>query len=128
MSGNFKQKAQQQRSAVQQVNLEPGSPTEAPKPVFTPSTPSQATQPVLPAPEPVHEEAETPVTNSSEQRITIVDTSETPTNRGFSMYPTRHRQLAKDLAYLEDRNPWKIIDDALEEYVVRHYGKQFKRK
>jgi hypothetical protein len=61
-------------------------------------------------------------------RLTQVDTRETPTNRGFSMYPSRHRQVAKDLAYIEDRNPWQIIEDALEEFVVRHYGKENKRK
>jgi hypothetical protein len=44
------------------------------------------------------------------------------------MYPSRHRQVAKDLAYIEDRNPWQIIEDALEEFVVRHYGKENKRK
>lgn len=57
-----------------------------------------------------------------------MDTSETPTNRGFAMYPSRHRQIAKDLSYIEDRKPWQIIDDALEEYVVKHYGKEYKRK
>ena len=34
----------------------------------------------------------------------------------------------KYLAYVEDRNPWEIIEDALEEYVVRHYGKDYRRK
>ena len=62
------------------------------------------------------------------QRINAVDTSEAPVNRGFHMYPSRHRQIVKDLAYIEDRKPWEIIEDALEEYVVRHYGKEHKRK
>jgi hypothetical protein len=44
------------------------------------------------------------------------------------MYPSRHRQVTKDLVYIEDRKPWQIIEDALEEYVVRHYGKEHKRK
>jgi len=30
--------------------------------------------------------------------------------------------------YIEDRKPWQIIEDALEEYVIKHYGKEYKRK
>jgi len=44
------------------------------------------------------------------------------------MYPSRPWQIARDLACIEDRKPWQIIEDALEEYVVRHYGKKHKRK
>ncbi len=44
------------------------------------------------------------------------------------MYPTRHTQIVRDIAYIEGRRPWKIIEDALEEYVVKHYGKQYRRK
>ena len=39
-------------------------------------------------------------------------------HRGFFIYPSRHRQVAKDLVYIEDRKSWQIIEDALEEYVV----------
>lgn len=49
-------------------------------------------------------------------------------NGGSFMYPSRHRQVVKDLVYIEDRKPWQIIEDALDEYVVRHYGKEYKRK
>lgn len=65
---------------------------------------------------------------AQQTKLTIVDTSETPVNRGFHMFPSRHRQVVKDLVYIEDRKPWEIIEDALEEYVVRHYGKEYKRK
>lgn len=44
------------------------------------------------------------------------------------MYPSRHQQVARDLAYIENRNPWKIIEDALEEYVVKHYGREHRRR
>jgi hypothetical protein len=44
------------------------------------------------------------------------------------MYPSRHRQIVKDLAYIEDCKPWEIIEDALEESVVRHYGKEHRRR
>ena len=52
--------------------------------------------------------------------LTPVDTSEMPFNRGFHMYPSRHRQLL-DLAYIEGRKPWEIVEQALAEYVKRHY-------
>src|SRR6266487_4986248 len=54
--------------------------------------------------------------------LTPVDTSEKPINRGFHMYPSRHQQLL-DLAspFWEDRKPWEIIEQALAEYVERHY-------
>jgi hypothetical protein len=60
--------------------------------------------------------------------LTVVDTNELPTNRGFAMYPSRHTQLVRDLAFMEGRRPWTIIEDALEEYVTRRYVKQYKRK
>lgn len=84
--------------------------------------------PVTPIVRPIVQIREPAPEPDQPQRITLVDTTETPTNRGFSMYPSRHRQIAKDLAYLEDRNPWLIIDDALEDYVIKHYGKEYKRK
>ena len=74
------------------------------------------------------EKAAEPVQMAAALNLTPVDTSERPVSRGFQMYPSRHRQLAKDLAYIEDRNPWLIIDDALEEYVVKHYGREHKRR
>ena len=123
MSNKFKQQASQKRAAVPQVDL------ESAKVALPPSAPAPAAK-AEPAPaRPVEQKQElTPEPVSQSLRITTVDTSETPTNRGFYMYPSRHRQIAKDLAYIEDRNPWEIIDDALEEYVVKHYGKEYKRK
>jgi hypothetical protein len=32
------------------------------------------------------------------------------------------------MAYIESRKPWQIIEDALEEYVVKRYGKEHRRK
>lgn len=97
---------------------QPGAKREPAAPVATSARPIVQAQASSPAQEPPKQAP----------HITQVDTSETPTNRGFSMYPSRHRQIAKDLAYLEDRNPWEIIDDALEDYVIKHYGKENKRK
>lgn len=119
MSNKFKQQAAQKRAAVPQVDLESVKATVPTTAASAPIAPVVQRQESTPVPE-----LETP---SQSLRITQVDTRETPTNRGFSMYPSRHRQIAKDLAYLEDRNPWQIIDDALEEYVVKHYGKEYKR-
>jgi hypothetical protein len=126
---SFKQQAAQKRAAVPQIDMESTKPTNiAPVKAAMPELPKAQPAPV----EPVQQEVAAPVVQSEpanqSARLTPVDTTETPTNRGFSMYPSRHRQVAKDLAYLEDRNPWEIIEDALEEYVVRHYGKEHKRK
>lgn len=123
MVNNFRQQAAKQRAAVPQVDPQgtsPLMPTIKPQPApieptQTPNEPGiQTPQPLASAPVPQH-------------HITMVDTSEAPVNRGFFMYPSRHRQIAKDLVYIEDRKPWQIIEDALEEYVVKHYGKEYKR-
>jgi len=124
MATNFKKQAAQQRAAVPQVDPESTN-------TLTPA-PLQAIEPQSAPVEPTHKEAEKqappPQAPAPAHHITIVDTSEAPVNRGFFMYPSRHRQIAKDLVYIEDRKPWQIIEDALEEYVVRHYGKEYKRK
>ena len=135
MSKNFKQlaatqRATQPRAAIPQV--EPGEPKPAviessppsrepveAAPAQAPGTPTQT------APEP------TPPYKPLADRplyLTPVDTSEQKYNRGFLMYPSRHTQLTRDLAYIENRHPWEIIDDALEEYVVRRYGKEYRRR
>jgi hypothetical protein len=44
------------------------------------------------------------------------------------MCPSRHTQLVGDLAFIEGRRLWTIIEDALEGYVARRYGRQYKRK
>jgi hypothetical protein len=62
-----------------------------------------------------------PATAVRPTTLTPVDMSEKPFNRGFHMYPSRHEQLL-DLAYIEKRKPWEIIEQALAEYVRRHYG------
>jgi hypothetical protein len=125
MVNDFKKRAAQQRAAIPQVDPESSS---APTPV---SLQPIESQPV--SPEPAHQEPEKQANTTTPQalpegHITIVDTKEAPVNRGFFMYPSRHKQIAKDLAYREDRKPWQIIEDALEEYVVKRYGKEYKRK
>src|SRR6266511_5348375 len=73
---------------------------------------------------PERESADAPVAPATAVRppaLTPVDTSEKPFNRGFHMYPSRHEQLL-DLAYIEKRRPWEIVDQALSEYVKRHHG------
>ncbi|MDN3263308.1 hypothetical protein QWJ26_26560 [Streptomyces sp. CSDS2] len=56
-----------------------------------------------------------------------MDSGEAPQARGTQMRPSRHEQL-RDLAYIEKRKFWVILDDALELYVTKTYGKQYKRK
>ena len=127
MSNKFKQQAATQRAAVPQIDLE-ASPPRASEPVAeAPSeAPSEVPQSEIPKPAPTPPEPTS--TAESSINLTPVDTSERPVSHGFQMYPSRQRQLAKDLAYIEDRNPWLIIDDALEEYVVKHYGREHRRK
>lgn len=36
--------------------------------------------------------------------------------------------LGFPLSYIEGRRPWLIIEDALEEYVVKHYDKEHRRR
>ncbi len=123
MANNFKKQVILKRAAVPQVD-----PESAKVPV---SPPIPATEP-QPTPIPAHQEAEIPAAlllpPVPTRHITLVDTSEPPVNRGFFMYPSRHRQIAKDLVYIEDRRPWQIIEDALEEYILKHYGREYKRK
>lgn len=127
MSNKFKQQAAQARAAVPQIDLESTKPL-MPTVIESPQVPAVQMEPPLPAPIEQVEPSPPPEPAPQRPKLTPVDTSETPTNRGFSMYPSRHRQVAKDLAYIEDRKPWQIIEDALEEYVVKHYGKEYKRK
>src|SRR5437870_5036877 len=105
MPSNFKKQVAQQRAPVPQVDPESTSAiTPAlPQPIESQSAPIE---PVNMEPEkqvPAPQEAPIPV-----QHITAVDTSEVPVNRGFHMYPSRHRQVVKDLVYIEDRKPWQI--------------------
>lgn len=118
MSNKFKQQASEKKPYVPRVAIPQVDP-EAIKPQPAEAVePAQSTTPAVP----VEAAASGPVIR------TIVDTSEPPLNRGFHMYPSRHKQVTHDLVYIEERKPWEIIEDALEEYVVKHYGKQYKRK
>ena|SRR5216683_8305301 len=123
MSTSFKKQVTQQRAAIPQVDPESVKPlvVEPAQPVEQEAVPApipQAPEPLMSAPEP----------KPSSPHLTAVDTTEAPANRGFFMYPSRHKQVVKDLVYLEDRKPWQIIEDALEEYVIKHYGKEHRRK
>ena len=129
---NFKKLSQEPRdieprAAIPQIDPE--------RPNLTPATPVALTQPTASQPpiEPDRHDVTAAVSKpaSSSERpvyITPVDTNESPTNRGFAMYPSRHTQVVRDLTFLEGRRPWLIIEDALEEYVVKHYGKEHRRK
>lgn len=122
-------KASTPRVAIPQVDPEAPKPTPAEPvaPAQPPAAPGRVEtvdQPDAAAPD------ESAVPTAQEMvpvRLATVDTNEAPVNRGFHMYPSRHKQL-RDLAYVEERKPWQVIEDALEEYVTRHYGKQFKRR
>jgi hypothetical protein len=125
MANNFKKQVAQTRAAVPQVDPESTN-------TLTPVAP-QAVEPQSTSTEPAQNELEpqaspTPPASTAAWNITTVDTKEVIVNCGFHMYPSRHRQIARDLAYIEERKPWQIIEDALEEYVVRHYGKEHRRK
>lgn len=132
MTSNFKKLSQEARNiepraAIPQVDPEALKPTPA-----TPVAPAQPSVAPRPADDEHHDAAAVTADQTpSSQRpvyITQVETDELPTNRGFAMYPSRHTQLVRDLTFVEGRRPWLIIEDALEEYVVKHYGKQHKRK
>lgn len=131
MGNNFKKQLSEQRSAAPRVAI-PQLDPEAPKPTpAEPVAPAPLAAPVQPVEPDVQPSTAVEAGAAPVERpvyLTPVDTKEQPTNRGFAMYPSRHTQVAQDLAYIEGRRPWAIIDDALEEYVVRHYGKQYKRK
>ena len=126
MSNRFKQLAAKEREMQPRVAITQIDPADTSKPVdMTPTPPASISAPEresVRAPERKRVKAAAP-SETGERPIflTPVDTSETPFNRGFHMYPSRHRQLL-DLAYIEARKPWEIVEQALAEYVKRHYG------
>lgn len=133
-SRDFKKQLSERKASTPRVAIPQVDP-EAPKP-----TPAEPVAPAQPPAAPGRVETvdqpgaaasdESAVPTAQEMvpvRLATVDTNEAPVNRGFHMYPSRHKQL-RDLAYVEERKPWQVIEDALEEYVIRHYGKQFKRR
>lgn len=128
MATNFKKQVSQRRAAVPQVDPE-GTKEVSSTPVYPGNAISGHSQsiPEQTLVEKVERAQSQPLT-TDKYHITIVDTREAPVNRGFFMYPSRHRQIAKDLAYIEDRKPWQIIEDALDEYVAKHYGEEYKRQ
>ncbi|MEU9276547.1 hypothetical protein [Streptomyces sp. NPDC048341] len=134
MGSSFKDKIKERKEASPPRFAVPPVDPETPK--STAATVEPAVQPdqsvdVAPAkPTPlavVPEESEQQAPSEQSPRLTLVDTSEKTRSLSSSAYPSRHEQL-RDLSYHEKRDGWKIIEDALEEYVVKHYGKQFKRR
>jgi hypothetical protein len=131
MANKFKQQVTQQRATVPQVDPE-GMRAPIPASMYAGEAANESH--VVPDPAPIKKAkqsaqlVQTQPSASNMYHMTIVDSREAPVNRGFFMYPSRHRQVARDLAYIEDRKPWQIIEAALEEYVVKHYGKEYKRK
>ncbi|MCM2417671.1 hypothetical protein [Streptomyces sp. RKAG293] len=114
------------------VDFDPfGKPKPKSVAIASSAEPEQSEQPLAEAvDEPRPQEQTSPVkprkkskVGSTESRvpfITEVDEAEKLIARTSAMYPSRHTQLG-DMAYLEGRKPWQIIDQALEEYVKRHY-------
>lgn len=134
MTNNFKQQMKNRkeenlpRFPIPQVDPEAPKPTPATvEPVAQPAQPVDVApaKPTLSAA--TLEESEQQAPSEQPARLTLVDTSEKTRSLSSSVFPSRHKQL-KDLAYIEDRDFWRIIEDALEEYVVKHYGKQYKRR
>ncbi|MEZ0111672.1 hypothetical protein ABH920_005690 [Catenulispora sp. EB89] len=131
MASNFKKQMSERKESAPRVAIPQVDP-EAPKP--TPAEPVALVQPTV-AVERVEPEVQAstavaagPAPMERPIYLTLVSTEEQPTNRGFAMYPSRHTQVVRDLAFIEGRRPWAIIEDALEEYVIKHYGKQYKRR
>ena len=114
------------------VDFDPfGKPKPKSDAIASSAEPEHSEQPLAEAvEEPKPQEQTTPVrprekpnVDSTESRvpfITEVDKTEKLITRTSAMYPSRHTQLG-DMAYWENRKPWQIIDQALEEYVKRHY-------
>jgi hypothetical protein len=131
MARDFKKQLNERKVTAPRVaipQVDPEAPKQQPAEPVAPAQPVVTEQPVEPE---VQESTMAAAGLAPMERpiyLTPVSTEEQPTNRGFAMYPSRHTQVVRDLAFIEGRRPWAIIEDALEEYVTRHYGKQFKRK
>lgn len=126
MTSNFKKLSQEARSIEPRAAIPQVDP-EAPKP--TPAEPVARVQPtpIAPRVEPVQQAPATVPPEARPIYLTPVDSTERGVSQAFNMLPSRHKQL-KDMAYIESRKPWQIIEDALEEYSVKHYGKEHKRR
>jgi hypothetical protein len=120
MAKGFKERAAQlrneERTAVPQVDPERPLDQAGEVAPVAPAQADRADQQVAPA-------KAVPVG----PKIAPVDTSEQVVSASFSMYPSRKEQM-RDLSYIERRRPWEIMEDAIEEYVVRHYGKEHRRR
>lgn len=100
---------------------QPETPTPIAAAPASNAAPPPAVAPAAPAP-PAAEPSAAP---GFDPRDLLVDVDRTEQLRmaGFHMYPSRHKQL-KQLAFFEDRKQWEIIEDALTDYVKKHYGKK----
>lgn len=119
MVKDFKKNAVQLREAEQRKAVPQVDPERSLEPA--PANVAEVT------PEPAQPKLEEPQAASTGPRIALVDKSQPAGPSSISMYPSRKEQL-RDLAYIERRNPWEIIEDALEEYVVKRYGKNYARR
>ncbi|MGW2851480.1 hypothetical protein ACWDAZ_05395 [Streptomyces sp. NPDC001215] len=108
------------------LDFDPFAPP-APKPAAINPEPAEVRPEPVPHPEAIAPTKPDPVQEEQATTrpifITEVDKAEKPTSRSFSMYPSRHKQVG-DLAYIEERHPWQIIDDALELYVKKNHPKK----
>ncbi|WP_427921155.1 hypothetical protein [Streptomyces sp. cg40] len=134
MSSNYKKMRDELPQQIQprfsSSLFDPGIPKPMPTDPASPDLPSTPALPTEPAESSGLEPAtasESPQDSNPPIQLTIVNVDEKRVAQGTGMRPSRHRQL-KELAFHEDRDNWLIVDDAIEEYVVRHYGKQFKRR
>ena len=90
--------------------MRPMEETLAPEPATTDTAPADTTLTDASARTPERESVRIVAPTPEVERplyLTPVDTSEKPFNRGFHMYPSRHKQLG-DLAHYEERNPWEV--------------------
>jgi hypothetical protein len=126
MTSNFKKLSQEARSIEPRAAIPQVDP-EAPKP--TPAVPVASVQPapVTPSVEPAHQVPAAAPPEGRPTYLTPVESDERGVSQAFQMRPSRHAQL-KDMSYIEGRKPWRIIDDALEEYAVNHYGEEYRQK
>jgi hypothetical protein len=121
--GRLKPTPVPQVDPVEAIGVLAASPEPAAAPLPTPAAITQA--PVQPA---VQEAATSqppaePAAFNPFTMLVHVDTTERLRMAGFHMYPSRHEQL-QQLAFLEKRKQWQIVEDALADYVKKHYGKK----
>jgi DNA-directed RNA polymerase specialized sigma24 family protein len=126
MTSNFKKLSQESRSIEPRAAIPQVDP-EAPKPMpAEPVAPAPPT-PVASTVEPTHQAPTAAPSGERQIYLTPVNSDERGVSQAFNMLPSRHAQLL-DMAYIEGLKPWQIIEDALEDRVIKRYGKEYRRK